>query len=244
MAFIGLAAMAGIFLGRLIAWLSHRIPHQMGLAWHQEGLEAVASIDPLKPVTRASFKEWTFLCALGGILCAAGFAAGIASPVQGIAFCVFMMGLLLLAWIDAKTYLLPDAIVYPLLWLGLIANLDGLFVPLEQAVVGAVVGYVSFWLIAKGFALLMRREGMGHGDFKLLAAMGAWLGWTVLPILVVLAAIVGLLMALGSAVVSKSNATGPLPFGPSLAVAGALIGFVQLTHSGGVAAILRSINLA
>lgn len=242
--FVLVAAVAGAAAGKLIAWLSYAIPHRMALAWHEEGLEAVASIDPSKPMAQAVFKEWLALCILGAALCAAGFSAAPAGLLQGAAFCVFLLGLLLLAWIDAKTYLLPDTLVYPLLWMGLIANLNGLFVPLDQAVTGAVAGYASFWLIAKGFALLMRREGMGHGDFKLLAAMGAWFGWTVLPCLVVLAAVVGLLLAMGRAVVLKSGATGPLPFGPSLAIAGALVGFIQLTHQGGVGAMLRAMNLA
>lgn len=244
LAFIMLAAVAGAAGGKLIAWLSHALPHKMELAWHQEGLEAIDSVDPKKPVTRAHFKEWLLLSGVGAALCAAGFWAAAQGPWQGIAFCAFLMSLLLLSWIDAKTYLLPDSIVYPLLWMGLLANLSGLFVPLDQAVTGAIAGYVSFWLIAKGFALIMRREGMGHGDFKLLAAIGAWLGWAILPSLVVLAALVGLLMAIGRALIFKSSTAAPIPFGPSLAIAGAVVGFVQLTHPGGVVAILRSMNLA
>ena len=103
-----------------------------------------------------------------------------ATPAAALAI-VFVLTLLALAWIDAETGLLPDLLTLPLLWLGLLANLNGVFVPLQDAVLGAVAGYLVLWSVYWGFLLCTGREGMGHGDFKLLAALGAWLGWRPCP---------------------------------------------------------------
>lgn len=200
--------------------------------------------DPSKPAHRPSLMEFLGLSVLCAVLCGSATWVAPSGHLQAGYFCVFLLGLVLLSWIDARTYLLPDALVYPLLWVGLIANINGSFVPLDQAVIGAVAGYSSFWLIAKLFALIRRKEGMGHGDFKLLAAIGAWLGWTSLPWIAVLACVVGLVMAIVRAAVSKGGRSGPIPFGPSLALAGAILGFVHLSHDGGITGFLRIMNLA
>ena len=128
--------------------------------------------------------------------------------------------LLALAAIDYDTMLLPDSITQPLLWLGLLANLFGVFVPLATAVVGAMAGYLALWIIFWGFKLLTGKEGMGYGDFKLLAALGAWLGWQQLPSIILVSAAVGSVVGLGLIALKSHDRSKPIPFGPYLAAAG------------------------
>ncbi len=138
----------------------------------------------------------------------------------GFAALMFTWILVALTFIDYDTQLLPDQLTLPLLWLGLITNVYGGFTDLTAAVVGAVAGYLFLWTTYWGFKLLTGKEGMGYGDFKLLAAIGAWLGWQVLPAAVLIAAGVGLLYAVATGVTGRREAAQPIPFGPFLAVAG------------------------
>jgi leader peptidase (prepilin peptidase)/N-methyltransferase len=128
--------------------------------------------------------------------------------------------LIALAFIDARTHLLPDSITLPLLWAGLLLNLGNTFVPLADAVAGAAAGYLFLWLIYWGFRLLRGKEGMGYGDFKLLAALGAWLGWHALPQIVVISAVAGSVLGVAALIRGKLHRDQPLPFGPYLAIAG------------------------
>lgn len=139
------------------------------------------------------------------------------------AFAVLLCwGLITLTMIDVDHQLLPDSITLPLLWLGLIANSFGLFVDLHSALWGAVAGYMSLWSVFWLFKLLTKKDGMGYGDFKLLAALGAWLGWKMLPLIIVLSSLVG--AVLGSLMLLRKNQSQgtPIPFGPYLAVAGGI----------------------
>jgi leader peptidase (prepilin peptidase)/N-methyltransferase len=129
-------------------------------------------------------------------------------------------GLLALAAIDYDTMLLPDTITLPLLWLGLLANLFGVFTTLETAVVGAMAGYLALWSIFWAFKLATGKEGMGYGDFKLLGALGAWLGWPLLPSIILAAAAVGAVVGLGLIALKSHDRAKPIPFGPYLAAAG------------------------
>ena len=140
---------------------------------------------------------------------------------KGLAACGLLWALLALTYIDFDTQLLPDDITLPLLWAGLAVNFHGLFVPLTSAVAGAIAGYVSLWAIYWLFKLIRGKEGMGYGDFKLLAAIGAWLGWQVLPAIVLLSSIVGAVIGLGLVVIKGRDHNVPLAFGPYLAIAGA-----------------------
>lgn len=133
---------------------------------------------------------------------------------------VLSWSLLALTFIDLDTMLLPDQITLPLLWLGLLVNLDGSFAPLADAVVGAVAGYGLLWLVYHGFRLITGKEGMGYGDFKLLAMLGAWLGWQVLPVIILLSSVVGALTGIALIVMGRRQRSQPLPFGPFLAAAG------------------------
>ncbi|MEM8499546.1 MAG: A24 family peptidase [Pseudomonadota bacterium] len=139
------------------------------------------------------------------------------------AFAVLLCwGLITLTMIDVDHQLLPDSITLPLLWLGLIANSFGLFVDLHSAIWGAIAGYMSLWSVFWIFKLLTKKDGMGYGDFKLLAALGAWLGWKMLPLIIVLSSLVG--AVLGSLMLLRKNQSQgtPIPFGPYLAVAGGI----------------------
>ncbi|MEM7078419.1 MAG: A24 family peptidase [Pseudomonadota bacterium] len=139
----------------------------------------------------------------------------------GLAACVFTWMLLAAAFIDFDTTLLPDEITYPLLWLGLLTALgDGGLVSLGDAVIGAVAGYLFLWSVYWGFKLLTGKEGMGYGDFKLLAALGAWTGWLALPGLLLVAAASGLIYTLIRMALKRQGRGQAIAFGPFLAIAG------------------------
>lgn len=140
----------------------------------------------------------------------------------GLATLVFAYLLIAMTFIDADTQLLPDDLTLPLLWLGLLLNISGLFVPLSEAVIGAAAGYLSLWLIYWAFKLLTGKEGMGYGDFKLLAALGAWLGWKMLPIIILFSSLVGAVVGLVLIIAARRGRDIPIPFGPYLAAAGLL----------------------
>jgi leader peptidase (prepilin peptidase) / N-methyltransferase len=144
------------------------------------------------------------------------------SGMVGLASLVFAYFLIALTFIDADTQLLPDDLTLPLLWGGLLLNLNGLFVPLDEAVIGAVAGYLSLWAVYWLFKLATGKEGMGYGDFKLLAALGAWLGWKMLAVIVLLSSAVGAVVGIALIVFSRHGRNNPIPFGPYLAAAGLL----------------------
>ena len=132
----------------------------------------------------------------------------------------FTWVLVALAMIDAKTMLLPDVLTYPLLWAGLLLNMDSLFTSLPNAVLGAVWGYLSLWLVFHLFRLLTGKEGMGYGDFKLLAALGAWGGWQILPFVIFAGSLLGAVFGTAWMIIKREKHSVPMPFGPWLAIAG------------------------
>jgi len=141
----------------------------------------------------------------------------------GLAWCLFSATLLVLALIDWDTTLLPDDLTLPLLWAGLLASaLHWIDVPLFSAVVGAAAGYVSLWLVYWGFKLATGKEGMGYGDFKLFAALGAWFGWQALVPLILMASVVGAIIGIAMKFSSNLREGGYVPFGPFLVGAGLL----------------------
>ena len=131
--------------------------------------------------------------------------------------------LIALTMIDIDHQLLPDSITLPLLWLGLIVNSQGLLVPLDDALWGAVFGYLSLWSVYWGFKLLTGKEGMGYGDCKLLAALGAWLGWQALPMVIILSSLVGAVIGIAMILLLGRDKNVPIPFGPYLAIAGWIV---------------------
>jgi len=135
---------------------------------------------------------------------------------------LLLWAMVALTGIDFDTQLLPDSITLPLVWLGLLFNISGTFTDLSSAVIGAMVGYLSLWSVYWLFKLATGKEGMGYGDFKLLAAIGAWLGWQMLPLTILLSSLVGSVVGVALIVLARRGRNVPIPFGPYLAAAGLL----------------------
>jgi leader peptidase (prepilin peptidase)/N-methyltransferase len=164
-------------------------------------------------------KRYPIIEALSGIL--SGFVAWhFGYGTAAFTALLFCWALIALTCIDLETQLLPDDITLPLLWLGLLINLNGIFTDLPSAVVGAIAGYLSLWAVYWLFKLATGKEGMGYGDFKLLAAIGAWLGWKMLPVVILLSSLVGAVVGIGLIVFAKHGRHIPIPFGPYLAGGG------------------------
>ncbi|WP_444930052.1 prepilin peptidase [Microbulbifer sp. SSSA002] len=139
---------------------------------------------------------------------------------QALAGCIFTWALIALTGIDFDKQLLPDNITLPLLWAGLLINIWGVFAPLQDAVVGAIAGYLSLWLVFHIFKIVTGKDGMGAGDFKILAAIGAWFGWQVLPLVILLSAAVGAAAGISWSIAMGRDRNLPIAFGPYLAGAG------------------------
>ncbi|KFC72135.1 A24 family peptidase [Massilia sp. LC238] len=159
------------------------------------------------------------------------------SGLAGLATLLFLFLLVAMTFIDIDTQLLPDDLTYPLLWAGLLVNLHGTFVPLQDAVVGAAAGYLVLWSVYWLFKLVTGKEGMGYGDFKLLAALGAWLGWQMLPTIILLSSVVGAIVGISLIVFAKRGRDKPIPFGPYLAAAG----LIALLYGSAISAQLQAV---
>ncbi|HMG60419.1 MAG TPA: A24 family peptidase [Burkholderiales bacterium] len=133
---------------------------------------------------------------------------------------VFLWCIVAASFIDFDTQLLPDSITLPLLWLGLLVNAGGVFTDLRSAVIGAAAGYLALWSVYWLFKLVTGKEGMGFGDFKLLAAIGAWCGWQVLPLTILLSSFIGAAVGIALMVFARHGRSVPIPFGPYLGAAG------------------------
>jgi len=142
-------------------------------------------------------------------------------------------GLIALAFIDLDEQYLPDSITLPFLWLGLLVNTQQLFVDLESAVIGAMAGYLVLWSVYMLFKTLTGKEGMGFGDFKLLAMLGAWLGWQMLPAIILISSAVGAIIGIALIASNRHQRGIPIPFGPFLAAAGwiALLWGSDINHA-------------
>jgi len=154
------------------------------------------------------------------------FSAGLAIH---FGFSYALAGGLILAWflialimIDADTYLLPDSMTLPLIWVGLLFNSFEIFTTLSSAVYGAIIGYLSLWSVYWLFKLITGKEGMGYGDFKLLAALGAWFGWSMIPMIILLSSFAGAVIGIAMVLGKNRGWNKPMPFGPYLGVAGLL----------------------
>jgi leader peptidase (prepilin peptidase)/N-methyltransferase len=163
--------------------------------------------------------RYPFVETLAGVL--SGYVAWrfgfSAAAVGALLFCWAMVAL---AFIDLDTFYLPDNITLLLLWTGLVFNLFGVFTDLRSAVIGAASGYLVLWSVFWLYKIATGKEGMGYGDFKLLAAIGAWLGWKMLPMVILLSSFVGAAVGIGLIVFTRHERQMPIPFGPYLAVAG------------------------
>jgi leader peptidase (prepilin peptidase)/N-methyltransferase len=169
------------------------------------------AISPRYPIVEAltgalsGYTAWRF-----------GFTAATAGAL------LFVWSMIALSFIDFDTFFLPDDITLPLLWAGLLFNVAGGFTDLASAVIGAAAGYLILWLVFWAFKWATGKEGMGYGDFKLLAAIGAWLGWKVLPLVVLLSSFVGAVFGILLIVLARRGRNVPIPFGPYLAIAGVI----------------------
>src|SRR3990172_2112328 len=156
------------------------------------------------------------LAGVAAAWCAVRYGFGAAA----LASMVFVWAAIALTFIDLDTQLLPDSITLRLLWVGLLVNIPGTFVDLRSAVIGAIAGYLFLWTVYWGFKLTTGKEGMGFGDFKLLGAIGAWTGWKMLPLVVLMSSFIGALVGIALIVFARRGRNVPIPFGPYLAVAG------------------------
>ncbi|CAB3928268.1 Type 4 prepilin-like proteins leader peptide-processing enzyme [Achromobacter anxifer] len=254
--FIGLAALAGLFVGNWLTLLTHRLPRMMEQEWQAHCQDAAGKPRPANryglwsprsycPACDAPVTGWRRLPLLGWLMLrgrcgACGAAIGWRYPAIELLTCALFvvcawrfgatplalsaMGLsamlVALAWIDFESTLLPDVLTQPLLWAGLLVNLFDAYTSVHMAVAGAAAGYVFLWVIFHVFRLLTGREGMGYGDFKLLAALGAWFGLEALPTLLLSASLLGVLIGGALTLSGRASRGQPLPFGPYLALAG------------------------
>lgn len=188
-----------------------------------------AAISPRYPIIEA----------ISGILCAyAAWHFGFGPVAAGALLLIW--ALLALTAIDFDTQLLPDDITLPLLWTGLLFNLFGVFADISDAVVGAIVGYLALWSVYWLFKLTTGKEGMGYGDFKLLSALGAWLGWQMLPLIILLSSLVGAVVGITLIVALKHGRNIPIPFGPYLAGGGLIALFWGETLTQGYLQLLAA----
>jgi leader peptidase (prepilin peptidase) / N-methyltransferase len=195
--------------GHAITWYEN-IPVLSYVALRGRCSSCKAGISPRYPLVELATGALFFVCAWRW-----------GATATGLAWCTFSAALITLALIDWDTTLLPDDITLPLLWLGLVASaLHWTPVPLTTALWGAVAGYLSLWLIYWGFKLLTGKEGMGYGDFKLFAALGAWFGWPLLIPIILLSSVIGAIVGIAMKFASNLREGGYVPFGPFLAGAG------------------------
>jgi leader peptidase (prepilin peptidase) / N-methyltransferase len=166
------------------------------------------------------------LLEIASAACAVGTLVLFGPSLTALAAFGLCATLLTMSAIDIDTHLLPDSLTLPLLWAGLIVNFNGMFASLHSAVAGAIAGYLVLWVVHWVFKLVRGVEGMGYGDFKLLAALGAWLGWAALPQIILIAAVTGAVVGLAATWIGRMRFEEPLPFGPFLAAGGALTLFL------------------
>ena len=140
--------------------------------------------------------------------------------VAALGALIFTWAMIALTFVDFDTQLLPDDITFPLLWAGLLFNLGTIFTSLQSAVIGAAIGYLALWSVYWLFKFATGKQGMGYGDFKLLAAIGAWLGWKMLPLVILLSSLAGAIIGIALIVIGRNTRHIPIPFGPYLALAG------------------------
>ena len=212
------AAVAGALLGLLSSLAALRL----GKPFQPNGEPLIADpADEFSPNRFSRMHQHTGAAAVGAL----GFAVlalVFGQSTQLVLAAIFALALLTLALIDARFYVLPDLLTLPLLWLGLLINTQSYFAAIADAVLGAAIGYLSLWTIYWLYKLLRNKEGLGYGDFKLTAAIGAWLGWQALPSVVLVAALTALCSAAVLVLAGRMKVEQPMPFGPFLAFAGFL----------------------
>lgn len=212
----------GLVVGYAIKVLSNWLPSSLAQEWESQAKEILDNDSGLSKLIDAKsetgLSRVIVLIATSAITTITFLRFGIA--LESAIVLLFAWGLIILALIDARHHLLPDVIVLPLLWIGLIANSFEMFCNLTDALWGAVCGYGSLWLILVGFKVVTQKDGMGLGDVKMLAMIGAWTGWQFLPLTILIASVIGVFVVLGLKLINKLKEDAPIPFGPFLAIGG------------------------
>ncbi|NWC90013.1 prepilin peptidase [Pseudomonas reactans] len=216
-----IGVLAGLVINKVVAWL----PLYLFGQWVREARDILECPLDHPPVTTPRVHHSTprrlLVAMCSGLLSVVALYHFEPSP-EGVAFMVLTWSLIAVSLIDADHQLIPDLIVIPLIWIGLIVNSFGFYATHSSALAGAVGGYLSLWFVAKFFQVVAGRDGIGHGDFKLLSVIGAWGGWHILPFTVFLAALLGVLVY----VLNRCLNVGPVsrsemvPFGPYISAAG------------------------
>lgn len=218
-------AALGLVAGRVVRLIANRLPDFLFQQWRDEAVEFLALENApdsctTKSTAKVHFLKRGYLPELLTALLSAIAIGVFGFTVLGAAVLALIWGLMSLVLIDAEHQILPDLIVYPMLWLGLVANQQRLFVQLDDALYGALAGYMVLWVCLTGFKVVTGRDGMGRGDLKMLAMLGAWGGWQLLPLIFLVSSTTAAVYGLAAKCLSKCE-TGPqYPFGPFLAIGG------------------------
>jgi len=227
-----MAGGAGLIAGALVPSMVRAGAQRLFFEWQEQAratLELPTASAMSNELPHPTFARRLF-CAAALAACWAGLALTAGPSIQALAYAAFLWALLALTMFDLDHMLLPDVLTLPLLWAGLLLSSIGVTgVPLTAAVWGATLGYLSLWIFYWAFRLATGKEGLGYGDFKLLAAFGAWCGPLALAPIVAGASVIG--AAVGVYLRVRRGNTGPLPFGPSLAFSASAYAFVQLLLS-------------
>lgn len=213
------ATLAGFITYRLMPWLTDTATRIMARTVIAEASEMADVIDAPGSTSVWQARAGGLLAFVSCLLIFCQFGFSLASLFTSI----LALGLLTASAIDLRNKFLPDLIVFPLLWAGLLCNTMGMFVSLDDAVFGVVAGYGSLFVVCRGFFLLTGRVGMGDGDLKLLAAIGAWVGWQAIPMMLLLSSIVGLALACGYKLAGQKEEGVTIPFGPALSTAALIV---------------------
>lgn len=212
----------GLLAGFFIKEISNRLPVALSCEWVAQAKE-ILGIEPCI-TTSAESKKNTGLATCLIVLATSSITTftiyKIGLSIEGLMILLFTWGVIILSLIDIRHHLLPDIIVYPLIWIGLIANDFSLFSTLSDALWGVIGGYGFFWILLSIFRFFTKIDGIGHGDLKMLAMLGAWTGWQLLPLTILIASAVGVFSIFGLKLFSKHQENSPIPFGPYLAMGG------------------------
>lgn len=220
-----LGSVAGLIAGILVREIAKRLPACLFQQWGKEACDylGVDELEVMRPFSMLNRPAHTFQRLLVPELTSAVLSAIVVAKfgwsAQTVAMFVLIWGMLILVLIDSEYQIIPDVVVLPLLWLGLIANQLGLFTTLDDALYGAVAGYLALWIVLHGFQALTGREGMGHGDLKMFAMLGAWGGWQLLLLIIVLASSTAAVYGIAAKGLTRFKGQ-ELPFGPFLGIAG------------------------
>ena len=219
--FVVLAGCVGLVVGSLICFASNRLPAHLYRSWHNECRELLATPNP-KP-----FKKWLaarqFVASLTAVCSVAVAWRFGADPVAMIAALLLTWTLVVLACIDVDYHLLPDTILMSVMWVGLCLSLFDIFVDSSVSVTGSIVGYLALWGVYQLIKFFTGKETIGHGDFKLLALLGAWMGWQPILTILLLSSLTGGILGATLVLMGKQSRDTPVPFGPFLAASGWIV---------------------